>query len=73
MPSWRDLQRFCERDGWHQYKKKGDHWYYQKLMPNGTVKRTKVSRGTGEIKGNLWQQILKKQIQVTQEYFNKLI
>lgn len=71
MPSWRDLQRFCERDGWELYKQKSDHWYYQKLMPDGALKRTKVSMGTGEIHKNLWLEIRKKQLQVTQEYFNK--
>ena len=71
MPSWSDLKHFCERDGWELYKQT-DHWYYQKLMPDGTLKRTKVSMGTGKIKRNLWQQIRKKQLQVTQEYFNEL-
>lgn len=70
MPSWRDLRRFCECDGWELYKKT-DHWYYQKLMPDGVLKRTKVSMGTGEISKNLWREILSKQLQVSQEYFNK--
>lgn len=39
MPSWSDLKRFCERDGWELYKQT-DHYYYQKLMPDGTLKRT---------------------------------
>ncbi|WP_342527709.1 hypothetical protein MKY84_03235 [Chryseomicrobium sp. FSL W7-1435] len=41
-------------------------------MPDGTVKRTKVSRGTGEVKGHLWKEILKKQLQVTEEEFNRI-
>ena len=72
MPSWRELKRFCERDGWELYKTT-DHWYYRKLMPNGTLKRTKVSMGTGDIKGHLWKQILNKQLQVSEGYFNKTI
>ncbi len=40
-------------------------------MDGRNVNRTKVSRGTGEIKKNLWQIILKKQLQVTEEHFNK--
>jgi hypothetical protein len=72
MPSWKDLKRFCERDGWDLFKK-NDHLYYRKLMPDGTMKRTKVSMGTGEIYGNMWQEILKKQLQVSQEEFNKKI
>ncbi|MDI9481056.1 MAG: type II toxin-antitoxin system HicA family toxin [Syntrophomonadaceae bacterium] len=72
MPSWRDLKRFCERDGWELYKTT-DHWYYRKYMPDGTLKRTKVSMGTGEIKKNLWKEILNKQLQVSIEYFNDKI
>lgn len=72
MPSWRDLKRFCERDGWELYKIT-DHWYYRKYMPDGTLKRTKVSMGSGEIKKNLWKQILNKQLQVSKEYFNDKI
>ncbi len=70
MPNWKDLKRFCDRDGWEIYKQT-DHWYYHKIMPDGQVKRTKVSMGTGEIKKNLWRQIREKQLQVSQEYFNK--
>lgn len=47
MPSWRDLKRFCERDGWELYKTT-DHWFYRKSMTDGTLKRTKVSMGTGD-------------------------
>ncbi len=69
MPKWKELKRFCERDDWYLYKET-DHYYYQKVMSDGTVKRTKVSKGSGEIRGHLWQEILKKQLQVSQEYFD---
>ncbi len=71
MPKWEDLKRFCEADGWECYKKT-DHDFYRKIMPDGTVKRTKVPRGSGEIKPNMWREILKRQLQVTEEYFNKM-
>jgi len=71
MPSWREIERFCRRDGWEEYKRKGDHIYFRKVMEDGSVKRTKVSRGTGEVRGHLWQEILKKQLQVSEEYFNR--
>jgi len=64
------LKRFCERDGWEEYKK-GDHYHYRKEDDNGNIRITKVSKGTGEIKKHLWKEILKKQLKVTQEYFNK--
>ncbi|NLN87971.1 MAG: type II toxin-antitoxin system HicA family toxin [Syntrophomonadaceae bacterium] len=72
MPSWRELKRFCERDEWELYKT-SDYWFYRKSMPDGTLKRTKVSMGTGEIKGHLWKEIIKKQLQVSEEYFYKKI
>ncbi len=72
MPSWRDLRRFCERDGWELYKST-DHLYYRKQDEAGNIRHTKVSNGTGEIFGRLWDEILKKQLQVTIEYFNRKI
>lgn len=72
MPSWKELKRFCDRDGWELYKKT-DHWYYRKQMPDGALKRTRISMGTGEIKGGLWKEILHKQLQVSEEYFNRMI
>lgn len=72
MPSWRELKRFCERDGWELYKNT-DHYFYRKIMDDGSLKRTKVSKGTGEIPRWLWKEILKKQLQVDEAYFNKMI
>jgi len=72
MPSWRDLKRFCERDGW-ELVRDTDHYFFRKIIENEPPKRTKVSKGTGEINGRLWQTILKKQLQVSKEYFNKMI
>jgi predicted RNA binding protein YcfA (HicA-like mRNA interferase family) len=71
MPSWREIERFCRRDGWEEIKQKGHHIYFRKEMEDGVLKRTKVSRGTGEVRGHLWQEILKKQLQVTEKYFNE--
>ncbi len=53
--------------------KQTDHYYYRKVMPDGTLKYTKVSMSTGEIKKNLWRTILTKQLKVAQEYFNNKI
>lgn len=72
MPTWKELKRFCERDGWELYKET-DHYYYRKRNPDGSVRFVKVSMGTGEIKGHLWKEILKKQLRVTEEYFNSMI
>ena len=72
MPSWKDLKKFCENDGWELYKNT-DHYYFRKEEENGIIKYAKVSRGSGEITGNLWNVILKRQIQVTKEYFNSKV
>lgn len=71
MPSWRDIKNFCEHDDWELYKET-DHVFYRKFMPDGTMKRTKVSKHwSDEVKGNLWHDILKKQLMVDLEYFNR--
>ena len=72
MPRWKELKRFCDKDGWELYKVT-DHYFYRKTMPDGTLKRTKVSMGSGEIHPHMWREILNKQLQVTEEYFNKVI
>jgi hypothetical protein len=72
VPSWKELKRFCESDGWELYKDT-DHYYFRKFDDGGNLKRTKVSRGSGEIPKKLWQEILKKQLQVSLEYFNNMI
>lgn len=72
MPRWKDLKRFCEKDGWECYKST-DHDFYRKIMKDGTIKRTKVSRGSGEIHPHMWMDFLNKQLQVREEYFNKMI
>jgi len=41
-------------------------------MPDGTLKLTKISNSTGDIPKPVWEKIRTKQLQVTQEYFNKL-
>lgn len=72
MPSWRDLKRFCEHDGWELYKST-DHEFYRKRDSNGNLRMTKVSRGSGEIGRRLWRVILNNQLKVTVEYFNSKI
>ena len=71
MPSWKDLRRFCNNDGWELYKDT-DHYFYRKEDDEGNIRRVKVSKGSGEIYGHLWQEILKKQLKVSKEYFNRL-
>lgn len=72
MPRWRELKRFCEKDGWELYKDT-DHYYYRKMDDDGSIRRTKVSKGSGEIHPKMWREIRNKQLKVTQEYFNNHI
>lgn len=72
MPKWKELKKYLDRDGWELYKNT-DHYYYKKQGKNGEYSFCKVSRGSGEIGKNLWQSILKHQLKVTQEEFNKKI
>ena len=72
MPRWKELKRFCDRDGWELYKDT-DHYIYRKIDDDGNIKLTKVSKDSGEIRPHMWREILKKQLQVTQEYFNSKI
>ncbi len=53
MPSWKELRRFCERDGWLLVKST-DHDFYEKELSDGTILRVKVSRGSGEIHRSVW-------------------
>ena len=69
MPSWKELKRFCENDGWELYKTT-DHYFYRKIDASGNIRRTKVSMGSEEIEKNLFIIILKKKLGVTKEYFN---
>ena len=69
MPSWRDLRRFCERDGWELYKNT-DHYFYRKEDDDGNIRYTRISKGTGEIKVHQWNEILKRQLKASKEYFN---
>ena len=72
MPRWKELKRFCDRDGWECYKVT-DHYFYRKILPDGSILYTKVSKGSGELGYHMWREILNRQLQVTQEYFNSKI
>ncbi len=72
MATWKELKRFCDNDGWTCYKIT-DHFYYRKQMPDGQIKKTKISFGTGEINKKLFMLILSKQLQVSKEEFNSKI
>lgn len=43
MPTFKELKRFCDKDGWECYKDT-DHYFYRKIMLDGAIKRTKFSK-----------------------------
>ena len=59
MPRWKEIKRFCDRDGWELYKDT-DHYFYRKTDINGNIRMTKVSKGSCEIHTRMWKEILKK-------------
>lgn len=73
MPKFRDLKRYLDKkeNGW-ELVGIGDHYHYRKVLPNGEVLYTMVSHSLGkEIPSRLWKRILKEQLRITQEEFNK--
>ena len=68
-PKFKDLKKYCDKNGW-VLMRNTDHWYYEKVLIDGTVLRTKVSHATHkEIPAQLWQLILTKQLQITNSEF----
>ena len=72
-PKFKDLKNFCDRNGWVLVRDT-DHWYYEKVLSDGTVLRTKVSYAVSkEIPKNIWQRVLHKQLRITEnEFWNGL-
>ena len=67
MPKFRDLKKYCNSTGWELFKQT-DHYWYRKILDDGTILITKVSFSLGkEIPSKLWKYILKNQLQTTQE------
>lgn len=68
-PRFRDLKRYLETHGWVLVRNT-DHFYYQKVLADGTVLRTRVSHALHkEIPPGQWQAILKHQLKVTEAEF----
>ena len=70
-PKFRDLKKYCEKNGWVMIRNT-DHWYYEKVLADGTLLQTKVSHAVHkEIPSNLWKFILKKQLKISEDEFWK--
>jgi hypothetical protein len=80
VASKKDLQKFCEVEGWtcvshgtdRRPGKGRDHHYYELALDNGNVLRTKISHPIGKrhtYGTDMWRRILREQLCVTQEEF----
>ena len=70
-PKFRDLKKYCEKNGWVMIRNT-DHWYYEKVLADGTLLQTKVSHAVHkEIPSNIWRLILKKQLKISEDEFWK--
>ena len=68
-PKFGDLKRYCDKNGWVMLRNT-DHWYYEKVLSDGTVLRTKISHGVSkEIPKILWERIRKKQLRISETTF----
>jgi len=75
LPTYTDLKRFCEVDGWYDSDaargaKSGDHFRYARVLRDGARLRTRVSHGSGSIRDPAtFKDILRSQLRVTEEQF----
>ena len=68
-PKFGDLKRYCDKNSWVMLRNT-DHWYYEKVLSDGTVLRTKISHAISkEIPKNLWERIQQKQLQISETAF----
>lgn len=74
-PTWNDIRRFCEVEGWAKKRTPGrstrrDHDRYVLALSGGRVLRTKASHGRDEIGDeSLVRHILRDQLEVTEDEF----
>ena len=68
-PKFKDLKRYCDNNGWTLVRDT-DHYYYEKMLADGTLLKTKVSHAIRkEIPKTLWERIVKHQIKTTEKQF----
>lgn len=68
-PRFRELRAYCEKNGWALVRQT-DHYYYEKMLSDGRVFRTRVSMALHkEIPRHLWHRILTRQLHVSEDEF----
>lgn len=73
-PQFKHLIKFCEREGYVLKSNNGKHFKYIKKMDDGTILRTGASKAPNkDIPPRVFNDILKNQICVKEEYFWKVV
>jgi predicted RNA binding protein YcfA (HicA-like mRNA interferase family) len=65
VAKWSELERYLNKNGWI-LEKMGDHKYYKK-----GARRTRISHGGGEVPPPIFRRILRDQLGITLEEFNR--
>lgn len=73
-PTWDDIRRFCEVDGWEARTtvkgRRGDHDRFTERLPDGRVLRTRASHGSDQLGDpGLVRHILRDQLEVSADEF----
>jgi hypothetical protein len=72
-PTWVEIERFCEIDGWRRIRSTG-HTFFQKVLDSGEVLETHVSFSTHKGPGRgRFQEILRHQLKVSRAEFWRVV
>lgn len=68
-PTWKQVERFCQVDGWREVRRSG-HIFYERVLDDGTLLRTHRSLSSGKtLSPGRFKAILRHQLRVTEEQF----
>ena len=66
-PTWRQVRKFCRAQGYRETHT--DHYYYDKVLSDGSTSGTKVSFGkdSAEVPPELWKRVWSLQLRLKNE------
>lgn len=66
-PRWGQVRKFCATQGYRETRT--DHYYFDKVMPDGSSSGTKVSFGKDgdEVPPELWRRVWSRQLRLASE------
>jgi hypothetical protein len=68
-PTWREIEEFCQKDGWETIRATG-HAFFRKVLPDGTVLETHRSFASDKtMSPGRFLAILRTQLRISQEAF----